>query len=131
MVNEASIRERFAVLGGDLNERSRRLFAAAEAKTAGPGGIAEVYRATGIARSTIGRGLKELADPISQAGPVRRPGSGRPPLTEKDPVLLESLRQLVEPATMGDPMRRFRQHSRHGLFDFAWCGYRATAREVG
>ena len=105
MVNETSIRERLAAVGGGLNERSRRLFAAAEAKTAGHGGIAAVYRATGIARSTIGRGLKDLADPISQAGPVRRPGSGRPPLTEKDPVLLESLRQLVEPATMGDPMR--------------------------
>jgi hypothetical protein len=105
MVNEASIRERFAAVGGGLNERCRRLFAAAEAKSAGHGGIAAVYRATGIARSTTGRGLKELADPISQAGPVRRPGSGRPPLIEKDPGLLESLRQLVEPATMGDPMR--------------------------
>jgi Rhodopirellula transposase DDE domain len=105
MVNEASIRERFAAVGGGLNERSRRLFAAAEAKTAGHGGIAAVYRATGIARSTIGRGLKELAEPVSLAGTVRRPGSGRPPLTEKDPALLESLRQLVEPATMGDPMR--------------------------
>jgi Rhodopirellula transposase DDE domain len=105
MINEASIRERFAALGGDLNERSRRLFAAAEAKTAGHGGIAAAYRATGIARSTIGRGLKQLADPVPLPGAVRRPGSGRPPLTAKDPTLLESLRQLLEPATMGDPMR--------------------------
>jgi hypothetical protein len=105
MVNEASIRERFAAFGSGLDERSRRLFAAAEAKTAGHGGIAAAYRATGIARSTIGRGLKELAAPAALAGRVRRPGSGRPTLTEQDPTLLESLRQLVEPATMGDPMR--------------------------
>jgi hypothetical protein len=110
MINEASIRERFAALGGDLNERSRRLFAAAEAKTAGHGGIAAAYRATGIARSTIGRGLKQLADPDPRPGAVRRPGSGRPTLSAKDPTLLESLRQLLEPAVpaqagMGDPMR--------------------------
>jgi len=105
MIIEALIRERFAAFGDSLNERSRRLFAAAEAKTAGHGGIAAVYRATGIARSTVGRGLKELADPAPLAGTVRRPGSGRPTLTEKDPILLESLRRLVEPATMGDPMR--------------------------
>jgi hypothetical protein len=105
MVNEASIRERFAAVGGGLNERSRRLFAAAEAKTAGHGGVAAAYRATGIARSTIGRGLKELAEPVSLPVAVRRPGSGRPTLTVKDPSLLENLRRLVEPATMGDPMR--------------------------
>jgi len=105
MVNESPIRERFAAVGGSLNERSRRLFAAAEAKTAGHGGIAAAYRATGIARSTIGRGLKDLTDPISLAGGVRRPGSGRPTLTEQDPTLLANLRKLVEPATMGDPVR--------------------------
>jgi len=88
-----------------LNERSRRLFAAAEAKTAGYGGITATSRATGVARSTIGRGLKDLTDPVPLSGVIRRPGSGRPPLTEKDPTLLENLRQLVEPATMGDPMR--------------------------
>jgi DDE family transposase len=105
MINEASIRERFVAVGSGLNERSRRLFAAAEAKTAGHGGIAAAYRATGIARSTIGRGLKDLIEPVPLPGSVRRPGSGRPTLTEQDPSLLETLRQLVEPATMGDPMR--------------------------
>ncbi len=99
------IRERFSAVEQDLNERSRRLLSAAEAKTAGYGGIAAAHRATGIARSTIGRGLKDLADPASLSGAVRRPGGGCPTLVEKDPALLESLRQLVEPATMGDPMR--------------------------
>ena len=88
-----------------MNERSRRLFAAAEANTAGHGGIAAASRATGVARSTIGRGLKDLTDPGTLSGVVRRPGSGRPTLTETDPTLLENLRRLLEPATMGDPMR--------------------------
>jgi hypothetical protein len=105
MVDASVIRERFAAVGHGLNERSRRLLVAAEAKTAGYGGIAAASRATGVARSTIGRGLKDLADPGSLSGKVRRPGSGCPRLTVKDPTLLENLRLLVEPATMGDPMR--------------------------
>jgi Rhodopirellula transposase DDE domain len=105
MIDTSVIRERFTAVSQDLNERSRRLLAAVEAKTAGYGGIAAASRATGIARSTIGRGLKDLADPGSLSGAVRRPGGGCPTLIEKDPTLLEDLRQLVEPATMGDPMR--------------------------
>jgi len=105
MIDTSVIRERFVAVGRDLSERSRRLFAAAEAKTAGHGGIIAVARVTGVARSTIGRGLKDLADPGSLSGAVRRPGGGCPPLIERDPTLLDDLRQLVEPATMGDPMR--------------------------
>jgi hypothetical protein len=105
MIDTSVIRERFTAVDRDLNERSRRLLAAAEAKTAGYGGITAASLATGVARSTIGRGLKDLADPDSLSGGVRRPGGGCPTLTEKDPTLLENLRQLVEPATMGDPMR--------------------------
>ena len=105
MVDSEAIRERFAAVGRGLNERSRRLFAAAEAKTSGYGGIAAASRATGMARSTIGRGLQDLADPSTLSGVVRRSGSGRPTLTGTDPTLLEDLLQLLEPATMGDPMR--------------------------
>jgi hypothetical protein len=105
MINTSVIRERFTAVGQDLSERSRRLLVAAEAKTAGYGGITAASQATGVARSTIGRGLKDLADPGSLSGAVRRPGGGAPALTVTDPTLLENLRQLVEPATMGDPMR--------------------------
>src|ERR1700727_1176032 len=108
MLNASSIRERYAAVSRDLNERARRLFGAAEARTAGHGGITASSRATGLARSTIGRGLKDLDDPGSLVGKVRRPGSGRPALTSKEPTLLEDLRQLLEPATMGDPMRPLR-----------------------
>ncbi len=105
MVDASSIRERYAAVGCGLNERSRRLFAAAEARTAGYGGISATARATGIARSTIGRGLKDLDDPDALSGVVRRPGSGRRALTAMDATLLEGLRRLLEPATKGDPMR--------------------------
>src|ERR1039457_5066316 len=110
MVDASAIGERYAAVRGSLNERGRRLFAAAEARTAGPGGISASARATGIARSVpaqagIGRGLKDLDDPDALSGIVRRPGSGRHTLTVTDPTLLEDLRRLREPATMGDPMR--------------------------
>ena len=105
MIDTSVIRARFTAVERDLNERSRRLLAAAEAKAAGFGGIRATSLATGMARSTIGRGLKDLAAPDTLAGNVRRPGGGGPTLIEKDPTLLENLRHLVEPATMGDPMR--------------------------
>jgi transposase len=108
MVDASAIRERYAAVGRGLNERTRRLFAAAEARTAGHGGITAASRATGLARSTIGRGLKDLNEPGWLAGQVRRPGSGRPALVAKDATLLEDLRQLLEPATLGDPMRPLR-----------------------
>lgn len=105
MIDKSVIRARFTAVERGLNERSRRLLAAAEAKTAGYGGITAASHATGVARSTIGRGLKDLAAPGTLSGEVRRPGGGGPTLIDKDPALLENLRQLVEPATMGDPMR--------------------------
>ena len=90
-----------------LDERGRRLVAAAEAFAAGYGGIAAVATATGMAPSTIGRGLKELAqdDPSER---VRRPGAGRKPAIAKDPRLLPDLEALVEPTTRGDPQAPLR-----------------------
>ena len=105
MINKSAIRERFTVVGQDLDEQSRRLLAAVEAKTGGYDGIAAASRATGVARSTIGRGLKDLANPGSLSGAVRRSSGGCSTLTGTDPALLENLRQLLEPATMDDPMR--------------------------
>jgi Rhodopirellula transposase DDE domain len=105
MINTSVIRERFTSVERDLNERSRRLLVAAEAKTAGYGGITAASLATGVARSTIGRGLSDLAAPDSLSGQVRRPGGGCPTLIEKDPTLLKNLCHLLESTTMGDPMR--------------------------
>src|SRR5258707_6677549 len=103
MIDRSMIRARFTAVGRGLNERSRRLFAAAEAKTAGRGGIAAVSGATGVARSTIGRGLKDLANPVALTGKVRRPGCGQPALTIKDPSLLEDLRRVGGASDDGGP----------------------------
>src|SRR5215831_13489425 len=102
VINVEPIRERFLTVAPFLDERSRRLVAAAEAFAVGYGGIAAVAMATGMAPSTIGRGLKELAqDEPSER--VRRPGAGRKPAICKDPTLLADLEALVEPTTRGDP----------------------------
>ena len=108
MNNEDAIRNRYLAVRDHLDERGRRLFVAAEARTAGFGGIIAVSRATGVARSTIWRGLKDLQDPNPLPDAVRRKGAGRPPLAEVSAHLLSDLDALVEPATMGDPMRPLR-----------------------
>ena len=109
MIDPAPIRDRFAALSPHLNERDRRLFAATEAAAAGYGGIAAVSAATGIAVSTIGRGLKDLAEAGGLlAGRVRRAGGGRKPLVVTNPDLLGELMALVEPGERGDPMSPLR-----------------------
>jgi hypothetical protein len=102
VIDVEPIRERFSVVAPFLDERGRRLVAAAEAFAAGYGGIAAVAMATGIAPSTIGRGMKELAG--EEPSPrIRRPGAGRKTTISKDPTLLQDLERLVEPSTRGDP----------------------------
>jgi hypothetical protein len=108
MIDEKPIRIRHQAVRPSLDERGRRLHAAAEAVSAGYGGVAAAARATKVARSTIGRGIKDLKDPGSLTGKVRRKGAGRPKVTAKDPTLLSDLERLLEPATMGDPMRLLR-----------------------
>jgi hypothetical protein len=108
MIDEQTIRYDYEVLRPNLNERGRRLFAAAQAHALGYGGVAAVARATGIVPSTIGRGLKELADGAAADGRTRRPGGGRKKLVDRDASLLNDLLRLVEPATLGDPERPLR-----------------------
>jgi len=109
MIDPDPIRERFGVLSPHLDERERRLLAAVEARASGYGGIAAVSLATGLAASTIGRGLKDLNDEAGLApGRVRRAGGGRKPLTIADPGLLAELMALVEPSERGDPMSPLR-----------------------
>ena len=107
MIDEAAITLRYEALAPVLDERGRRRFAAAEARTAGRGGVLALTRITGLARSTIDRGLRELAGATAAEvapGRTRRPGGGRKKLTETDPTLLVDLQSLVEPTTRGDPM---------------------------
>jgi hypothetical protein len=105
MIDREGIRLRWELVGSKLDERGQRLFAAGEARAAGWGGKAAVAAITGLALSTIGHALNELDAPPLPAGRVRRPGGGRQPLTSADATLLEDLRRLIEPATLGSPMR--------------------------
>lgn len=108
------IAEKFASLEPVLDERARRLWAAAEARAIGRGGISRVSEATGLSRITIRSGLSELApsSPLlgegTTAGRTRRHGGGRKHLTEHDPRLLRALEVLVDPVTRGDPMSPLR-----------------------
>ena len=97
-----------------LDERGRRLLAAAEAGSFRRGGIRLVSEITGVACSTIGRGLRELSGETapSELNRVRRPGGGRKPETEKQPELLSALEALVEPTARGDPERPLRWTSK-------------------
>ena len=97
-----SIKARFEALRPVLDERSRRLWAGAEAKAIGRGGIARVAESTGISRDTVRAGLRAV-----QAGGgagrelggdrLRRPGGGRKTLAERDPELLAALERKLDP----------------------------------
>jgi hypothetical protein len=112
-VNVALYRAKYKALAPALTERARRLWAATEARAAGRGGITVVARATGIAYSTIQRGLQELASPPDIAPErSRRPGGGRKKTLAKDPRLLTDLEGLVEPTASGDPQSPLRWTSK-------------------
>jgi len=98
------IKQRFASLEPFLDERLRRLYAAAEAKAIGYGGISTVARATGVSRRAIGVGLKALCDPAAPSVKrIRKPGGGRKRTVDQDAPLVHDLEQLVEPVSRGDP----------------------------
>ena len=105
MIDEGAIWQRWEAIGSKLDERGRRLFAACEVRSAGWGGLALVSKITGLARSTINRGEDDLdAEPLAK-GRVRRAGGGRRAVSETDSGLVPALKRLVDPATLGDPMR--------------------------
>ena len=99
-----TVRTKYEALAPVLNERTRRLWAAAEAEAVGHGGIALVARATGMSRTRIARGIEELRseDPLD-AGRTRRAGGGRKRIVDTDPTLVSDLDALLEPITAGEP----------------------------
>jgi hypothetical protein len=127
VVDERAIGERYRLLSaqGVLDERGRRLWAAAEARSAGRGGIAAVVRATGISESTVLRGLADLkSGEMPAAGKVRR-HPGRKPILEREPKLEQDLERLVDPVTRGDPESPLRWTSKSG------AKLAAALREMG
>jgi len=105
---EATIVGKFVVMAPLLDERARRLWAAAESAAIGYGGDALVSAATGLARETIRNGRRELAQGVTVTGRIRRPGAGRPDIEESQPGVIQALDLLVEPLTRGDPMSPLR-----------------------
>ena len=135
-----SIRTKFEALRPLMSERLRRHWAAAEAASLGRGGITAVATATGMSRTTITQGLRELApttpDPAVPALPPersRRVGGGRRPLTQTDPTLLSDLNGLVDPSTRGDPQSPLRwtcKSTRRLAQDLRVKGHRVGERTV-
>ena len=109
-----TVRKKYRELLPVLNEQGRRLWAATEAKALGWGGVSLVATATGLARNTIDAGIKELAARRPRRGAAvkeartRRPGGGRKPVTENQPLLADHLEAMVEPSTRGDPVSPLR-----------------------
>jgi hypothetical protein len=100
------LRKRWQEMAPVLDERSRRRWAATEAKALGRGGVSCVVRVTGLARRTVYRGLDDIRSRRkTDAGRVRKRGGGRKPKSIQDPTLLTDLKALVEPTTRGDPTK--------------------------
>ena len=135
MIDTSAIRARFETLGPFLNERARRLFAASEARAAGRGGVTAVSAASGIARSTIGRGLAELRSEASPSSShIRRPGGGSKAKIETEPGLLDALATLVQSAIRGDPEAALlwvSKSQRHLAGALAQRGFTASQTLVG
>jgi hypothetical protein len=103
-VAEAKIAERWRLFGPECDERRRRLWAASEAKTHGPGGLAVVARVTELSEETIRRGLAELeSGERLERGQVRRSGGGRRSVVDGDPEVVKDLDRLIDPSIRGDP----------------------------
>jgi hypothetical protein len=104
------IRAKFEALDPELNERSRRRWAAVEALSLGRGGMSAVSEATGLSRNTISAGVRDLqgAPDAPPVGRIRRQGAGRKSRTQEDPKLMQALEALVEPTVRGDPMSPLR-----------------------
>jgi hypothetical protein len=133
------IESRFVALAFLMDERMRRQWAAAEAKSYGWGGVRAVSRATGMSPNTIVKGLAELeAGERDLDAPretrLRTPGAGRKSVTEVDPGLALALERLVDPATRGDPQSPLRwtcKSTTHLAGELTRQGHPVSPRTVG
>lgn len=105
MPDAEALARKFEALAGVLDERTRRLVAAAEASAIGFGGVTTVARASGLSRGTVIRGMAELttAPKLARTQRIRRQGAGRKRTVDQDATLRSDLEGLVEPVTRGDP----------------------------
>ena len=111
MVDESEIGTRFTMLSPFLNERTRRLTAAAEAVALGHGGISMVSRATGISRRAIRSGWAQLRSPETfDSDRIRRTGGGRRKAVATDAALKSDLERQVP----GEPRDDRQSHRGNG-----------------
>lgn len=138
MIDERALQAKFEALAPFLGELQRRMWAATEARALGRGGVAAVHRATGIAKSTIERGLADLdsgcTEILSHAGRMRGPGAGRKASEEYQEGLAEALDRMLEPQTRGDPECPLRWTSKSTeklAAALRWQGFDVSADTVG
>jgi hypothetical protein len=141
------IRQKYECLSSGMNERMRRRWAAAEARSLGWGGVTAVAAATGLTRKTIHKGIGELeageVDAASVLPPerARRAGGGRKPIQQSQPGILAALESLVESTARGDPQsplrwtykstRRLTEELRRGKFRASPGTVGALLKEAG
>lgn len=129
------IREKYMAIAADLDERGRRRWAAAEARSLGRGGIAAVAEATRLSDRTIRNGIRELDDSnAASADRQRRPGAGRPRCESLQPALIDAIESLVEAETRGDPMVSIRwicSGTRQLAKELQKQGFRVSSTKVG
>jgi transposase len=130
-----AVRKRYRQIAPVLNEQSRRRFVALEARALGRGGVSLMARITGLARSTIYRGVSDIRNNVTTPpGRIRKEGGGRKKKVLEDPTLLRDLERLLEPATRGDPMQLLRWTSRslrNLVKDLAKKGHQVSRTVVG
>jgi transposase len=128
-----AIRRKYLALQPLLDERTRRLWAATESRCVGYGGDAVVASATGLARTTIRIGRRELEGDASTHR-QRRPGGGRKSLVETQEGWVEALEQMVAPTTRGDPMSPLRwtcKSTRNLAAELRQQGFQVSHTSVG
>ena len=131
---EATIVEKYAAVKAFLDERGRRIWAAAESRAIGHGGDALVSDATGLSRPTIRAGRREIENGDTLPGRIRRPGAGRPGIEQSQPGIKQALEKLVDPLTRGDPQSplRWTYKSRAKLTQaLVEAGWRVSSTTVG
>ena len=135
VAQKRAARKRYRDMAAVLNEQSRRRFVAMEAQALGRGGVSLMALISGLARSTVYRGLWDIHhNVLAPRGRIRKEGGGRKKKAIADPTLLADLKSLIEPMTRGDPMKPLLWTSRslrNLVKELAKKGHKVCATVVG
>lgn len=141
-----SLKQKYDLLFPHLNEKTKRMVCAADAKALGHGGVKQVHEASGLSRVSINNGRKELENARKQEGEVsseriRKEGGGRKPLTEQQQTLKQELENLISPYTRGDPenplkwttksLRKLEAELKERSYKISYVTVKALLKEMG